>query len=115
MYASKSAVGSTDINRALLEATAYGDWERPTYLIFLTDGQTEPLDIVYSAYGLEPLDERLELLEPEDDERPDELLLGREDCEVPAICDIDQGMIGRTLAMYEKKGKANWPCLFCES
>ena len=33
-----SAVGSTDINRALLEAAAYGDWERPTYLIFLTDG-----------------------------------------------------------------------------
>ncbi|MEZ5692266.1 MAG: TadE/TadG family protein [Altererythrobacter sp.] len=28
------------------------------HLIFLTDGKTEPLDIVYGAYGLEPLDER---------------------------------------------------------
>jgi Ca-activated chloride channel family protein len=33
-----SAVGSTDINRALLEAAAVTDRERPTYLIFLTDG-----------------------------------------------------------------------------
>ena len=33
-----SAVGSTDINRALLEAAALADRERPTYLIFLTDG-----------------------------------------------------------------------------
>ncbi len=33
-----SAVGSTDINRALLEAAAMVDRERPTYLIFLTDG-----------------------------------------------------------------------------
>jgi Ca-activated chloride channel homolog len=33
-----SAVGSTDINRALLEAAAAADPERPTYLIFLTDG-----------------------------------------------------------------------------
>ncbi len=33
-----SAVGSTDINRALLEAAALTDRERPTYLIFLTDG-----------------------------------------------------------------------------
>ena len=30
--------GSTDINRALLEAAAIADRERPTYLIFLTDG-----------------------------------------------------------------------------
>jgi len=30
--------GSTDINRALLEAAAVADHERPTYLIFLTDG-----------------------------------------------------------------------------
>jgi Ca-activated chloride channel family protein len=30
--------GSTDINRALLEAAAMADRERPTYLIFLTDG-----------------------------------------------------------------------------
>jgi Ca-activated chloride channel homolog len=33
-----SAVGATDINRALLEAAAVADRERPTYLIFLTDG-----------------------------------------------------------------------------
>jgi Ca-activated chloride channel family protein len=32
------ASGSTDINRALLEAAAMVDRERPTYLIFLTDG-----------------------------------------------------------------------------
>lgn len=28
------------------------------HLIFLTDGQTEPYDMAYGAYGLEPLDER---------------------------------------------------------
>lgn len=33
-----SAVGSTDINRALLEAASLVDRERPTYVIFLTDG-----------------------------------------------------------------------------
>jgi Ca-activated chloride channel family protein len=33
-----SAEGSTDINRALLEAAAMTEGERPTYLIFLTDG-----------------------------------------------------------------------------
>ena len=33
-----SAQGSTDINRALLEAAAMSDNQRPTYLIFLTDG-----------------------------------------------------------------------------
>ncbi len=33
-----SAGGSTDINRALLESVAAADMERPTYLIFLTDG-----------------------------------------------------------------------------
>jgi Ca-activated chloride channel family protein len=33
-----SAAGSTDINRALLEAADLTDKERPTYLIFLTDG-----------------------------------------------------------------------------
>jgi hypothetical protein len=27
-------------------------------LIFLTDGETAPLDLVYGSYGLEPLDER---------------------------------------------------------
>lgn len=32
------ASGSTDINRALLEAARVADKERPTYLIFLTDG-----------------------------------------------------------------------------
>lgn len=35
---SLSAEGSTDINRALLEAASIADRERPTYLIFLTDG-----------------------------------------------------------------------------
>jgi Ca-activated chloride channel family protein len=34
----QSAQGSTDINRALLEAASMADAERPTYLIFLTDG-----------------------------------------------------------------------------
>jgi len=33
-----SAAGSTDINRALLEAASLVQPERPTYLIFLTDG-----------------------------------------------------------------------------
>ncbi len=33
-----SAAGSTDINRALLEAASMVDKERPAYLIFLTDG-----------------------------------------------------------------------------
>lgn len=33
-----SALGSTDINRALLEAAAVIKGDRPTYLIFLTDG-----------------------------------------------------------------------------
>ncbi|MGD2155261.1 MAG: VIT domain-containing protein [Anaerolineales bacterium] len=33
-----SAAGSTDINRALLEAASFIDQDRPTYLIFLTDG-----------------------------------------------------------------------------
>ncbi len=33
------AAGNTDINRALLEALAMADKERPTILIFLTDGQ----------------------------------------------------------------------------
>lgn len=28
------------------------------HLIFLTDGQTEPYDLAYGAYGLEPLDQR---------------------------------------------------------
>ncbi len=33
-----TAAGSTDINRVLLETAAVADRERPTYLIFLTDG-----------------------------------------------------------------------------
>lgn len=33
-----SAAGSTDINRALLETCSYAEAERPTYVIFLTDG-----------------------------------------------------------------------------
>lgn len=33
-----SARGNTDINRALLEAISFVEKERPTYLIFLTDG-----------------------------------------------------------------------------
>jgi Ca-activated chloride channel family protein len=33
-----NAQGSTDINRALLEAASMSDSERPTYIIFLTDG-----------------------------------------------------------------------------
>ena len=33
-----NALGSTDINRALLEAAAMSSTKRPTYLIFLTDG-----------------------------------------------------------------------------
>jgi Ca-activated chloride channel homolog len=32
------AEGSTDINRALLEAASLGDGDRPMYIIFLTDG-----------------------------------------------------------------------------
>lgn len=32
------AEGSTDINRALLEAASFASMERPTYLVFLTDG-----------------------------------------------------------------------------
>ncbi|MBN2502786.1 MAG: VWA domain-containing protein [Anaerolineales bacterium] len=34
----QEALGSTDINRALLEAAYMADEERPTYVIFLTDG-----------------------------------------------------------------------------
>lgn len=34
----QSALGRTDINRALLEAAAMSDGENPTYLIFITDG-----------------------------------------------------------------------------
>lgn len=34
----QSPLGSTDINRALLEAAAMGDGEHPMYVIFMTDG-----------------------------------------------------------------------------
>ena len=34
----QEALGATDINRALLEAVAMADDDRPTYIIFLTDG-----------------------------------------------------------------------------
>ena len=34
-----------------------------------------------------------------------ELALDRKDCQVVAICDIDQGMIDRTKAIFTKKGK----------
>ncbi len=34
----REATGGTDINQALLEAMAMADGERPTYVIFLTDG-----------------------------------------------------------------------------
>jgi len=48
-----SAEGSTDINRALLEATSLANKERTTYLIFLTDGLPtegviESQDILYN-------------------------------------------------------------------
>lgn len=33
------------------------------------------------------------------------MLLNRSDCEVPVICDIDQGMADSALALYKKKGK----------
>jgi len=36
------AEGSTDINRALLEAVSFVEPGRPTYLIFLTDGLPPP-------------------------------------------------------------------------
>ena len=39
-------------------ADVNGDLPTSRHLIFLTDGQTEPYDIAYGAYGLEPLDQR---------------------------------------------------------
>ncbi len=47
-----SAAGSTDINRALLEAAAMTHPERPTYLIFLTDGLPTQ-DVIDSAVILD--------------------------------------------------------------
>jgi Ca-activated chloride channel family protein len=59
-----TAVGSTDINRALLEAASMADRERPTYLIFLTDGlptqgETEAEKIIQNFSGAAPADLRL--------------------------------------------------------
>lgn len=58
------AEGSTDINRALLEAAALVDGERPAYLIFLTDGlPTEGVidnqEILDNLYGSAPANLRL--------------------------------------------------------
>jgi Ca-activated chloride channel family protein len=58
------AEGSTDINRALLEAAAMMDSERPTYIIFLTDGLptegvTDSQRIVDNFAETAPVDLRL--------------------------------------------------------
>jgi len=58
------AVGGTDINRALLEALAQADSERPTVLIFLTDGLptegvTEIEQILANAEAAAPGNARL--------------------------------------------------------
>jgi len=58
------AQGSTDINRALLEAAAVADQERPTYLIFLTDGlpttgEVDSQKILDNFERAAPLDLRL--------------------------------------------------------
>lgn len=62
--ASLAAAGSTDINRALLEALAGADPERPTVLIFLTDGlptvgETNPDRIVANVRANAPRSARL--------------------------------------------------------
>ena len=66
---SQSAMGRTDINRALLEAANMSDGKNPTYVIFLTDGlptegvidsqqiidnfaKNAPLDLRLFAYGV---------------------------------------------------------------
>lgn len=59
-----SASGSTDINRALLEALADADPERPTILIFLTDGLpttgvTDPDRIIINVTNAAPKSVRL--------------------------------------------------------
>lgn len=59
-----TAQGSTDINRALLEALAGVDSERPTILIFMTDGlptagETVPDRIVANVSGATPKSVRL--------------------------------------------------------
>ncbi|HPH96208.1 MAG TPA: VIT domain-containing protein [Anaerolineaceae bacterium] len=57
-------MGSTDINRALLEAMGMADKERPTYVIFLTDGLptrgvTDPQQILNNAANSAPKNVRL--------------------------------------------------------
>jgi Ca-activated chloride channel family protein len=59
-----SAAGSTDINRALLEASAVADRERPTYLIFMTDGLptegvTQSQDIIQNFNEAAPANLRM--------------------------------------------------------
>jgi Ca-activated chloride channel homolog len=59
-----TAQGSTDINRALLEAIAGADSERPTVLIFLTDGlptvgETDPDRIIGNVAAGAPKSVRL--------------------------------------------------------
>jgi Ca-activated chloride channel homolog len=59
-----SAGGSTDINRALLEAASMASPERPTYLIFLTDGLptegvTKSQDILNNFAAAAPAELRL--------------------------------------------------------
>jgi Ca-activated chloride channel homolog len=61
---SLAAAGSTDINRALLEALAGADAERPTVLIFLTDGlptagEVDPDRIVANIANAAPKSVRL--------------------------------------------------------
>ena len=55
--------------------------ETSRHLIFLTDGRTEALDIAYSAYGLEPLDNRRW------SERPDPLLDKTVELRFGILCD----------------------------
>ena len=52
--------GGRLISQDGLFAAENADGNSPTNrnLIFLTDGQTAPLDIAYSSYGVEPLDQR---------------------------------------------------------
>jgi Ca-activated chloride channel homolog len=59
-----NAAGSTDINRALLEALTGADAQRPTVVIFLTDGlptagETDPDRIVANVSGSAPKSVRL--------------------------------------------------------
>ena len=59
-----TAQGSTDINRALLEAVTSADKERPTIVIFMTDGlptvgETNPDRIVANVIASAPKSVRL--------------------------------------------------------